>query len=455
HGRDMAIDPRARRLGAAPRFPRREREGGVPNGVRDRPALGHRSRGRPYAEHLPGAIAEPLSRERHSQVGSADAALDRVGAGHQEPLLLPLEVRAARGLRRRRGRQHAPLARAAAQGRRREVRRVPRLPMRRVTTMPSRNSRAARTLRVAEASPQIELLQLPGLMKPSTSYKPFRYPWAIEFWRRQQQIHWLPEEVPLGEDCKDWAMRLSDGERNLLTQVLRFFTQSDVEVQNNYLERYAQVFRPTEIKMMLAAFANMETVHIVAYALLLETIGMPETEFAAFMDYAAMRDKHDYMQRFGVDNEGDILRILAMFGGFTEGLQLFASFAILLNFPRHNKMRGMGQIVSWSVRDESLHCEGIMRLFHAFAAETGALTKRVREDIVECARTVVGLEDRFIDLAFELGPIQGLDAEQVKAYIRYVADWRLQQLGLPALFEIREHPLPWLTEILNGVEHAN
>src|SRR5215470_7423662 len=305
--------------------------------------------------------------------------------------------------------------------------------------MPGRNTRMARTLRAAEAGPQIELLQLPGLMKPSTSYKPFRYPWAIEFWRRQQQIHWLPEEVPLGE------------ERNLLTQVFRFFTQSDVEVQNNYLERYAQVFRPTEVKMMLAAFANMETVHIVAYALLLETIGMPETEFAAFMDYSAMRDKHDYMQRFGVENEGDILRTLAMFGGFTEGLQLFASFAILLNFPRHNKMRGMGQIVSWSVRDESLHCEGIMRLFHAFAAETGALTKRVREDIVDCARTVVGLEDRFI----ELGPIAGLDGEQVKSYIRYVADWRLQQLGLPRLFEIREHPLPWLTEILNGVEHAN
>lgn len=303
--------------------------------------------------------------------------------------------------------------------------------------------------------PQIELLRRPGLMTPSTSYKPFRYPWAIDFWRRQQQIHWLPEEVPLGEDCKDWAMRLTDAERNLLTQVFRFFTQSDVEVQDNYLERYARVFRPTEVKMMLAAFANMETVHIVAYALLLETLGMPDSEFAAFMDYAAMRDKHDYMQRFGVDSEADILRTLAMFGGFTEGLQLFASFAILLNFPRHNKMRGMGQIVSWSVRDETLHSDGIVRLFHAFAAETGALTAAVREDIVDCARTVVGLEDRFIDLAFEMGPIEGLGAEEVKRYIRYVADWRLRQLGLPAVYGIGEHPLPWLTEILNGVEHAN
>ncbi len=304
-------------------------------------------------------------------------------------------------------------------------------------------------------SAQIELLTRPGLLTPSRSYKPFRYPWAIEYWRRQQQIHWLPEEVPLGEDCKDWASRLTDAERNLLTQVFRFFTQSDVEVQDNYLERYARVFRPTEIKMMLAAFANMETVHIAAYALLLETLGMPDSEFAAFLDYEAMRDKHDYMQGFGVGNEADILRTLAMFGAFTEGLQLFASFAILLSFPRRNKMRGMGQIVSWSVRDESLHCEGVLRLFHEFAGETGALTQPVKDDIVDCARTVVTLEDRFIDLAFELGPLDGLAAEEVKSYIRYVADWRLGQLGLPGIYGVREHPLPWLTEILNGVEHAN
>ena len=305
------------------------------------------------------------------------------------------------------------------------------------------------------ATDQIELLQRPGLLVPSKSYKPLRYPWALEYWRRQQQIHWMPEEIPLGEDCKDWGTRLSDSERNLLTQVFRFFTQADVEVQDNYMERYGRVFKPTEIKMMLAAFANMETVHIAAYALLLETLGMPDTEFAAFLEYAAMRDKHDYLQTFGVDTEADILRTLAMFGGFAEGLQLFASFAILLNFPRHNKMRGMGQVVSWSVRDETLHCEGIVRLFHTFAAETGALTATVKDDIVDCARTVVRLEDRFIDLAFELGPIEGLTADDVKAYIRYVADWRLGQLGLPKVYGVKEHPLPWLTAILNGVEHAN
>src|ERR1700743_565981 len=113
-----------------------------------------------------------------------------------------------------------------------------------------------------------------------------------------------------------------------------------------------------------------------------------------------MRHKHDYMSKFGVGSNADIARTVAMFGGFTEGLQLFASFAMLMNFPRFNKMKGMGQIVTWSIRDESLHCEGLIRMFHSFAAETGALTQEVKDDIVECCRTVVGLEDNFIDLAF-------------------------------------------------------
>jgi ribonucleoside-diphosphate reductase beta chain len=294
-----------------------------------------------------------------------------------------------------------------------------------------------------------------GLLTPSAAYKPFRYPWAFDMWKKQQQVHWMPEEVPLGEDVKDWAANLTDSERNLLTQIFRFFTQADIEVQDNYMERYGRVFKPTEVKMMLSSFANMETIHIAAYALLLETIGMPESEFGAFMEFEAMRAKHDYMQQFGVESNGDIARTLAMFGGFTEGLQLFASFAMLMNFPRFNKMKGMGQIVSWSVRDESLHCEGITKLFHAFCAERGCLTKSVKEDIIDCCQKVVRLEDAFIDLAFEMGPVPGMTAKEIKRYIRYIADWRLGQLGLPAIYMVEDHPLPWLAPLLNGVEHAN
>jgi len=273
-----------------------------------------------------------------------------------------------------------------------------------------------------------------GLLIPSHSYKPFRYPWAYEFWRKQQQVHWMPEEVPLGEDLKDWANNLTGAEKNLLTQIFRFFTQS---------------------RMMLASFSNMETIHIAAYALLLETIGMPDSEFSAFMEYEEMSAKHDYLGQFGVETDEDILTSMAVFGGFTEGLQLFASFAMLMNFPRLNKMKGMGQIVSWSVRDESLHCEGMIKMFHTFAAETGALTQSVKDNIIDCCKTVVKLEDKFIDLAFEMGPVEGMTAEDIKQYIRYIADWRLGQLKLPKIYGVKEHPIPWLSEILNGVEHAN
>lgn len=306
-----------------------------------------------------------------------------------------------------------------------------------------------------------------GLLRSSGTYDVNRYGWAYEFWKRQQQTHWMGEEVPLGGDIKDWSSpRLSETERNLLTQIFRFFTQSDIEVGDNYLKRYIPIFQPLAVQMMMAAFTNMETVHIDAYALLLKTVGMPESEFEAFRDYAEMRDKADYMHTFGVETVGDVARTLAMFGAFAEGMALFASFAMLLNFPRHNKMNGMGQIVSWSVRDESLHCEGLIRLYHEWNAETGAVTPAVRDDILDVAATMVALEERFVDLAFAMGPIEGMRAEDIRAYVRYIADWRLAQLKLPTRFgffrrkeggyeQLRPHPLPWLVAILNGVEHAN
>ena len=293
------------------------------------------------------------------------------------------------------------------------------------------------------------------LLQASKTYKPFEYPWAFEFWKRQQQIHWMPEEVPLGEDCRDWAQKLTPHERNLLTQIFRFFTQADVEVQDCYHDKYGSVFKPTEIKMMLTAFSNMETVHIAAYSHLLDTIGMPESEYSAFLQYKEMKDKHDYLSTFGVDTDADIAKTLAMFGAFTEGLQLFASFAMLMNFPRFNKMKGMGQIVSWSVRDESLHCEGIIKLFHTFVKERDCLTAEVKDAIIDQAFKTVRMEDAFIDLAFEQGPVEGMTADDIKLYIRYICDWRLGQLHLQPIYRIKEHPLPWLAPLLNGVEHAN
>ncbi|WP_420549738.1 ribonucleotide-diphosphate reductase subunit beta [Curvivirga sp.] len=295
-----------------------------------------------------------------------------------------------------------------------------------------------------------------SLLDARPVYKPFNYPWAYDAWLTQQRIHWLPEEVPLADDVKDWHKTLTDAERNLLTQIFRFFTQADVEVNNCYMRHYSRIFKPTEVQMMLAAFSNMETVHIAAYSHLLDTIGIPETEYEAFLKYKEMKDKYDYMQEWGVDTKADIAKTMAVFGAFTEGLQLFASFAMLMNFPRFNKMKGMGQIVTWSVRDESLHTVSVIKLFKTFLQENPEVwTEELQEDLYTACKTIVHHEDAFIDLAFEMGPIEGLSAQEVKDYIRYIADRRLTQLGLEPIYNQENNPLRWMDEILNGVEHAN
>ena len=208
-----------------------------------------------------------------------------------------------------------------------------------------------------------------SLLEAAPIYKPFYYPWAHDAWLMQQRIHWLPEEVPMADDVKDWQKNLTPSEKHLLTQIFRFFTQADIEVNNCYMRHYSRVFKPIEVQMMLSAFSNMETIHIHAYSHLLDTVGMPEIEYQAFMKYKEMKDKYEYAQGFNVDSKENIAKTLAVFGAFTEGLQLFASFAMLLNFQRFGKMKGMGQIVAWSVRDESLHTESIIKLFHTFLNE--------------------------------------------------------------------------------------
>ena len=218
----------------------------------------------------------------------------------------------------------------------------------------------------------------------------------------------------------------------------------------------ARTGEPTEVQMMLSAFSNMETVHIAAYSHLLDTIGMPETEYLAFMKYKEMKDKYDYMQEFGVESKIDIATTMAAFGAFTEGLQLFASFAILLNFPRFGKMKGMGQVVTWSARDETLHTNSMIKLFLTFLEENPDIDmEELRSRLYVACNTIVTHEDSFIDLAFGMGEVQGLTPNEVKTYIRYIADRRLSQLNLQPMYQIEKNPLPWLDDMLNGVEHAN
>jgi ribonucleoside-diphosphate reductase beta chain len=291
-----------------------------------------------------------------------------------------------------------------------------------------------------------------------TYFKPFNYPWAYDAWLKHEQSHWLHTEVPMLEDVKDWKKKLSKEEKHFLTQIFRFFTQGDIDVAGGYVRNYLPYFPQPEIRMMLTGFAAREALHIAAYSHLIETLGLPETTYNEFLEYEEMREKHDYVTEISSKNgttESTATHI-AVFSAFTEGMQLFSSFIMLLNFPRHGKMKGMGQIVTWSIVDETQHAESMIKLFRTFIEENKEIwNDELKSTIYTIAERMVELEDKFIDLAFGTGAIQGLTSEEVKKYIRYIADRRLISLGLKGIFKVKTNPLPWVEEMINAPTHTN
>jgi len=295
-----------------------------------------------------------------------------------------------------------------------------------------------------------------GLMEFSETYKPFHYPWAVEITTRHEKVHWIEDELDLSEDVADWKSgKMSSIEKEYVTNILRLFTQSDVAVGQNYFDQFIPKFKNNEVRNMLGSFATREGIHQRAYALLNETLGLSDAEYHAFLEYQEMADKIDFM----MDSDPNTVKGLGLSlakSVFNEGVALFASFVMLLNFQRFGKMKGMGKVVEWSIRDESIHVEGVSKLFKAYCAEHPKIVNdEFKATIYEMARQAVKLEDNFVDLAYKLGDIEGLDEKEVKQYIRYITDRRLIQLGLKGNYKVKDNPLPWLEWVLNGADHTN
>jgi len=287
-------------------------------------------------------------------------------------------------------------------------------------------------------------------------FKPFQYPWAYDAWLKHEQSHWLHTEVPMNEDVKDWKHKLTGEEKYFLTNIFRFFTQGDIDVAGAYVTSYLPHFPQPEIRMMLLGFGAREALHIAAYSHLIETLGLPETTYNEFLEYTAMREKHDYVDNMNTGNLDNMAQQIAVFSAFTEGMQLFSSFIMLLNFPRHGKMKGMGQIITWSIVDETQHTENMVKLFRTYIEENRHLwNDELKSQLYTIASKMVDLEDKFIDLSFNMGPIEGLTADEVKNYIRYIADRRLISLGLKGIFGVKKNPLPWVEHMINAPTHTN
>lgn len=296
------------------------------------------------------------------------------------------------------------------------------------------------------------------LTEDRDTFKPFHYPWAYSAWLKHEQSHWIHSEVPMVDDVRDWKNTLSADQKKFLTHIFRFFTQGDVDVAGAYVNNYLPYFKQPEVRMMLLGFSAREALHVAAYSHLIETLGMPETTYSEFHKYAEMREKHEYVVALSSEKNttSSTAKNIAAFSAFTEGMQLFSSFIMLLNFPRHGLMKGMGQIVTWSIVDETQHCEAMIKLFRTYVEENREIwNDDFKKEIYDVARKMVDLEDKFIDLAFEMGPMNNLTADEVKKYIRYIADRRLISLGLKGEFKVKKNPLPWVEEMINSPIHTN
>ena len=291
------------------------------------------------------------------------------------------------------------------------------------------------------------------------SFKPFHYPWAYDTWLEHERMHWISREVPLHEDVRDWNNKLSDADREFLTNIFLLFTQSDIDVANGYIKDYLPHFTHPEVRMMLLGFASREATHIDAYSYLIETLGKPDNFYGEFLKIPVMKEKHDFFERVVNNNKKkEALPIqIAGISAFTEGMFLFSSFVMLLNYPRHGFMKGMGQIVTWSILDEQKHVEGLTHLFRTIISENKTWwNDSVKSEIYSTAELMTEMEMDFIDYVFDgKKDFHGLTADELKQYIKYIVDRRLIAMGMKGIHKVKDNPLPWVDEMIASQNHEN
>jgi len=289
-------------------------------------------------------------------------------------------------------------------------------------------------------------------------YKPFEYQQAFDFYKDQHRVHWLADEVPLASDLGDWKGKLTEPEKNLIGNILKSFAQTEVHVNDYWSTKVSVWFPKPEIQAMARVFADFESIHAEAYARLNEELGLDD--FQAFLEDETSKAKIERL----IETPGETLEeralSLAIFSAFTEGVNLFSSFAILMSFQLRNLMKGTGQIVEWSVRDESLHSKAGCWLFRTLLEEQPELnSNKLRDAVIEACQIAVQLEFDFIDKAFEMGDVDGLNVNQLKNFIKARANEKMIELGYKAIYNDIDPNLlkqiEWFGHLTSGKTHQD
>jgi ribonucleoside-diphosphate reductase beta chain len=277
-----------------------------------------------------------------------------------------------------------------------------------------------------------------------------RYTKLQEVLERHERGHWIPAEADMMQDVEQWkGGKISPSGKEYIKMILRLFTQADTNVCAGYVEKLLPVFKNADARMALLSFASREVTHMLGYKRLNETLGYDSNEFMQeFLSYKEMADKHAFMvEQANLRSNKGIAEYLAK-QILMEGVNLFASFAMLLNYSRLGLLPGMVSVNQWSIIDESEHVEGLSEIFRIFVEENpSVVNEEFKRTIYNTARKVVELEDAFIDLCYSIDVPDKLSKEDLKNYIRFVCDYRMQQLGFKAQFGVEKNPLPFVEAI--------
>ena len=299
-----------------------------------------------------------------------------------------------------------------------------------------------------------------SLLKERVAYKPFEYPeYYTEGWLKQAQAFGLHTEISMQGDVKDWNENLSPSEKNLVGNILLGFAQTECAVSDYWTQKVVGWFPKHEIQQMAMMFGSQETIHAVAYSYLNETLGLEN--FEAFLQDEATMERFDNLVAYeGTDMVG-IAKSLAVFSAFAEGVSLYSAFAVLYSFQLRNLLKGIGQQMKWSVRDESLHSKMGCRLFNHMCKEMPNLLEECRDDVITAATAMLKAEEKYIDKMFELGDIENLKAYDLKQFIRKRLNEKLQELGyfdLGQYFAFDEGGaanLDWFYHLTGGHTHTD
>ena len=299
-----------------------------------------------------------------------------------------------------------------------------------------------------------------GLFDERIPYKPFEYPdYYTEGWLKQAQAFWLHTEIPMSGDVKDWNEKLTAKEKNLVGNILLVFAQTECAVSDYWTQKVVSWFPKHEIQQMAMMFGSQETVHAVAYSYLNETLKLEDYE--AFLHEPATAERFDNLVAYDGKDTTGIGKSLAVFSAFAEGVSLYSAFAVLYSFQLRNLLKGIGQQMKWSVRDESLHSRMGCQLFRHMCEEDDKLLENCREDILSAAKIMVELEEKYIDKMFEMGDIEGMKSYDLKQFIRKRANEKLVELGyldLGSVFAYDEKAadnLDWFYHLTGGHTHTD